>query len=196
MRAVKARVTKEMIVEAGMMIVRDEGEEKLSVRNIAGIIGCSTQPIMYCFPTTAELKSAVLEKANEYHTDHLTKGVGESSNFIVGIGLNYIRFAAEERNLFKFILNSDNSQGLAELINSDDAGGLLLPLMRDHGLNEDQARDALEAVFAEFHGYAAMMAFSSGKFDLIHFKRQLLRVYFGVIGFIKGGERPETVMLV
>lgn len=192
----KTRITKEMIVEAGFMIVRDEGEEKLSVRNIAGILGCSTQPIMYCYPTVSELRQDILEKANEFHTKYLVRETG--NHILIDIGMNYVRFASEEKNLFKFIVMSDNSQGagVADLIASDDAGGLLSILEREHELTSEQARDVLELLFTQFHGYAALMAYGSAKYDLIHCKRQLLRVYYGVIAFIKSGERLETVMLV
>ncbi len=180
------RVTKEMIVEAGLGIIREEGEDKLTVRNVAARLGCSTQPVMYCFPTMVELRDSILENANSYHIGYLMKNDNMNTDILIGIGLNYIRFAAEERNLFRFIAMSDNSGGgLAELINSDDTGELLVPLERMYGLTHEQSRNVFEALFVCFHGYAALMAYSTAKYDHVRFKKQLIRVYRGIITEIK-----------
>ena len=41
----KVKITKEDIVQAGMEIVRRDGEAGLNARSIAAVLGCSTQPV-------------------------------------------------------------------------------------------------------------------------------------------------------
>ena len=41
----KARITRDMILDAAFDLVRAEGHEALNVRTLAKRLGCSTQPI-------------------------------------------------------------------------------------------------------------------------------------------------------
>lgn len=191
--AMKMRISRDQIVEAGLSLVREEGEGKLSVRNVAARLGCSTQPIMYCYPTMAEFRADILEKANSFHISRLVNKSDDNTDLLIMIGINYIKFAWEEKNLFKFIAMSDKEQnaGLAELISTDDPGGILTPLRQMYGLTADEAKNVFEALFACFHGYAALMAYScSAKYDALHYKKELTRVYRGLIAEVKR-ETPE-----
>ena len=55
----KARITQDMILDAAFELVRAEGQEALNVRTLARRLGCSTQPILYNYPTMDALKDAV-----------------------------------------------------------------------------------------------------------------------------------------
>ena len=189
----RSKVTKESIIEAGFMIVREEGENKLNVRSVASIIGCSTQPIMYCYPTVKEMKADILAKANEFHTDYLIQNRAPTDDVMIGIGMNYIRFAHNEKNLFRFIVLSDQTQsgGISELFTSDDSGGILDLIASEKHLTHEQARDAFEALFISFHGYAALISQDALRYDEIHCKKQLVRIYDGVIARI----RSEMAMI-
>ena len=67
----KAKITRDMIIEAGLQIVRTEGAENLNVRRVAAMLDCSTQPVMYYFKTVSELKASVYDAANEVHTAYI-----------------------------------------------------------------------------------------------------------------------------
>ena len=41
------KITKDMIMDSSLEIIKKEGIENLNVRNIATKLNCSTQPIMY-----------------------------------------------------------------------------------------------------------------------------------------------------
>lgn len=98
----KAKITKEMIVEEAFQIARTQGADKITARSIAQRLKCSTQPVLYYFATVEEIKEAVYQRADAYHTRFLmgTEGGGDG---MLGIGLRYVRFAAEERNLFHLL---------------------------------------------------------------------------------------------
>ena len=53
-------ITQEVIIETAFEMVRKEGFAVLSARNIAKQIGCSTQPIYWCYKiwVTSNLKYA------------------------------------------------------------------------------------------------------------------------------------------
>ena len=43
----KAKITKEMIIDAAFEITRESGIEAVNARTISEKLGCSTQPVMY-----------------------------------------------------------------------------------------------------------------------------------------------------
>lgn len=52
----KAKVTKEMIIDAAFEIARTTGAENINARTVSQRLNCSTQPVMYHFSTIEELK--------------------------------------------------------------------------------------------------------------------------------------------
>ena len=67
----KAKVTKEMIVDAAFAIAREAGAENINARTVSERLHCSTQPVMYHFATMDELKRTVYAKADLYHSEYL-----------------------------------------------------------------------------------------------------------------------------
>lgn len=99
----KARITREMIVRAGFELVRANGFGGVSVRSIAERLHCSTQPVLYAFSTADEIRRAVYEETDRFHSEYLMNV--RDGDMLLGIGLNYIRFAIEEPNLFRFLFS-------------------------------------------------------------------------------------------
>ena len=102
----KARITKQMIIEAGLKTVRTEGADALNVRRAAAELGCSTQPVMYHYRTVSELKDDVYAAADKLHTEYIMTPDENAKNPMLSIGLRYIRFAHEEKHLFRFLFQS------------------------------------------------------------------------------------------
>ena len=67
----KAKVTKEMIIEAAFAVARETGAENINARTVSERLHCSTQPVMYHFATIEELKKTVYTKADLYHSEFL-----------------------------------------------------------------------------------------------------------------------------
>ena len=101
----KARVTESMIVDAAIEVVRRQGFENINARTVSGQLYCSTQPVMYHFSTIESLKKAVYRRADQLHSEYLMN-IREGLDPILGIGINYIRFAVEEPQLFRFLFQS------------------------------------------------------------------------------------------
>ena len=99
----KAKVTKEMIIDAAFAIARETGVENITARTVSQRLKCSTQPILYHFSTIDELKRTVYAKADSYHSEYLMDLKSPQKGVMLGIGMNYIRFAIEEPNLFRFL---------------------------------------------------------------------------------------------
>ena len=183
----KARITKEMIIKAGLDIVRSEGAGAVNVRKIAAKLDCSTQPIMYHCKTVDELKNELCAAADEIHTQRLMRGAAASDEPMLTIGLNYIGFAAEEKHLFRFLFQSDKLKGssFAEMMNREELGFLLAPLRSAAGLDDAQARDVFGALFVCVHGIASLIANNSMEYDKESFTRLLTLTFRGAVGYIK-----------
>ena len=102
----KAKVTKEMIVDAAFAVAREVGVESINARTVSERLHCSTQPVMYHFATIEELKRTVYAKADLYHSEYLMNMKKTPKGAALGIGMNYIRFAIQEPHLFRFLFQS------------------------------------------------------------------------------------------
>ena len=102
----RAKVTKEMIVDAAFAIAREAGVERINARTVSERLHCSTQPVMYHFATMEALKRTVYAKADLYHSEYLMNMKKPPKGAALGIGMNYIRFAIEEPHLFRFLFQS------------------------------------------------------------------------------------------
>ena len=123
----KVKATKEMIIDAAFAVARETGAENINARTVAERLNCSTQPVMYHFATIEALKRAVYAKADRYHSDYLMNLKRPQNGVMLGIGLNYIRFAIEEPHLFRFLFQSNFFDGttLLELVDAEE----LIPVL-------------------------------------------------------------------
>ena len=160
----KAKVTKEEIINAAVDIVRERGEEAINARNIAAVLDCSTQPIFSNFDTMNELRLAVVEKADEMCEEYIKREI-ESGEFPTykASGMAYIRFAKEEKKLFKLLYMRDRS---GEIV--PEGAGLTDEM--ENIVHSSTGLGGLEAklfhleMWAYVHGIAAM--FATGFLDL------------------------------
>ncbi len=162
----KSRITRDMIVDAAMELVRENGADAVNARAIAQGLNCSTQPVMYCFATMEELKRAVYSKADLFHTDCLMRMSGENDP-LLQIGLNYIRFAIEEPYLFRFLFQSGYAKenDVLEMIDSQELAPVLAAMQQGVGLDAEKTRQVFLTVALFAHGYASIIANNALEFD-------------------------------
>lgn len=180
----KAKVTKEMIVDAAFAIAREAGVENINARTVSERLRCSTQPVMYHFATMEELKRTVYAKADLYHSKYLmTMKKPPKGAALVGIGMNYIRFAIEEPHLFRFLFQSDYFSGktLLELIDAEELLPVLTAMQSALGISMEQTKTVFITVFLFAHGYASIIANNALKYDEDTIRSHLERAYRGAI---------------
>lgn len=185
----RATITKEMVIEAGLGIVRGEGIESLNVRKIAAALKCSTQPVMYHYKTVDELKADIYAAADAFHTEYITQSDG-SAEPMLAIGLNYIRFAEKEKHLFRFLFQSDKfrNMGLGEMVSGEEAEFLIRPLEEQSGLSGEQAKKVFETLFICVHGYACLLANNSMEYNEADCAEMLKKIYTSTVGSMTRGE--------
>lgn len=176
----KPKITKEMVIDAAFDVVRETGWENINARTVAKKLRCSTQPIMYHFATIEELKKAAYLKADRYHSEYLMN-IESPQGAMLGIGLNYIRFALEEPQLFRFLFQSNFFAGttLLEMIDAEELAPVLLAMQGAVGGSIEQVKEIFMTVFLFAHGYASIIANNSLKYDEKIIKSQLEMAYRG-----------------
>ena len=178
----KTKITREMIEDAAVEVVRQKGYEQINARTVSQQLHCSTQPVMYHFQTIDSLKRAAFARADQLHGQYLMD-VPSGQDPILGIGLNYIRFAVEEPQLFRFLFQSGYAEenSLPEMIESEELVPVLAAMQEGAGLNPRQTRDVFLTVALFAHGYASIIANNNLEYDEKLLAEHLGRCWDGAV---------------
>lgn len=184
----KIKVTKEQIVTAGFDIVRSAGHEALNVRSAAAHIGCSTQPVMYQFETVADMKAAVYEMADKFHSEYIMQPM-PTDDPMLSIGVRYVMFGAEEKNLFRFLFQTDKFSGMGfdRLFESDELAPVYAVLSGAAGIPLTECRDVFKSIFISAHGLASLLANNAVEFRRDYTEKILTSAFYGAVGAAGGG---------
>lgn len=106
----KTKFKKEDIINATIELVRQNGADAINARTIAMHLSCSTQPIFSNFSSIDELKREVIKRAELMSDEYIQREIqNEVFPKYKASGIAYIRFAKEERELFKLLYMRDRS---------------------------------------------------------------------------------------
>ena len=179
----KAKVTREMIVDAAFAVARETGAETISARTVSERLHCSTQPVMYHFATIEELKRTVYAKADQYHSDYLMRIKKPQKGAALGIGMNYIRFAIEEPHLFRFLFQSGYAveNSLLEMVDSEELKPVLAAMEGALGMDAERTKQVFLTIALFAHGYASILANNGLDYDEALVASHLERAYRGAV---------------
>ncbi|MDE6133254.1 MAG: TetR/AcrR family transcriptional regulator, partial [Oscillospiraceae bacterium] len=128
-------------------------------------------------------KRAVYEKADRFHTEYLMNIENPQEGIMLGIGLNYIRFAIREPNLFRFLFQSgfavENS--LLDMIDSEELLPVLFAMQGAMGMEMEQTKEVFLTIALFAHGYASIIANNSLEYDEKLVATHLERAYRGAV---------------
>ena len=100
--APKNKFTKKEMIEAALRVVRIKGIDCLTAKTIADELGTSTRPIFTGFGSMDDVKQEVYVAAVRVYDSYTNAGLKEKIPFL-GLGKNYIQFAQEEPELYRFL---------------------------------------------------------------------------------------------
>lgn len=191
----RSRITKDMIIDAAVAVVRENGFESINARTVSHYLHCSTQPVMYHFPTIDSLKRAAYAQADRQHTVYLMNS-RSGQDPILGIGLNYIRFAVEEPQLFRFLFQSGYARegNLLEMIDSEELAPILSVMQQGIGLDMEKTRNVFLTVALFAHGYASIIANNALEFDEELIAEHLERAWNGAVFAVSQEENDEKIL--
>ena len=154
----RVKITKDDIISAGIELTRSGGWDAVNARAIAGRLGCSTQPVFSNYPTMEALREGIIAGAQEIYERGMTRAMSETAfPPYKAAGMAYIRFAREERQLFKLLFMRDRA---GERIDENRAaiGNILKVIREKTGFSEDKAYRFHMQMWIWVHGVATMSA--------------------------------------
>lgn len=183
----KVKITGKMILDASFEVIRISGHENLNARTIAEYLKCSTQPVLYHFKTVDEIREAVYRKADEYHTNCIMPKDGDE-NPMLAMGLNYVRFGYEEKNLFRFLFQTNQFGGMdiATLMGNPALSDIIDVMAKGLDCDRGEAREMFLTFFAIVHGLASLLANNAMEYDEEQSKKMLKNVFIGMLASRKG----------
>lgn len=190
----KAKVTKEMIADAAFEIAREMGAENINARTVSQKLGCSTQPIFYHFDGIEDVRIAAHKKGSEFHLNYVTNLSGKYERPMLEMGMRYIQFAVEEKNLFRFLFHSNYyTDGhlfdwlTEEYLGEEYSGSVFSVLKTQAKVNDQQAYSIFSQIFLVTHGIASLHANNAMVYDEAYCIKALSNAYFGTMSLIKEG---------
>lgn len=177
----KKQVPREAILAAALDILKKDGFEAVNVRSLASALKCSTQPIYLSFKGMDDLKEALYPLAENVYQDFIQRELkkAEYPPYKAG-GMAYIRFAKEEKQLFKLLFMRERS---AEQM-TDEKKYLtetVKLLASATGLDFDTAYQVHIEMWCFGHGIATMLVTSYFDFDMDTVSEMLNDTYQGLL---------------
>lgn len=176
----KAKVTKRDIVNAAVDLVRESGAAALNARAAASRLDISTQPIFSHYSTMDELRADVIAAANGLYQEYLRREMasGDYPDYKAS-GMAYIRFAKEEKELFKLLFMRDRT-GESVGQEADEIRPIIEIVKKNTGMSEEKAFLFHLEMWIYVHGIATMLATSYLEWDWELISRMLTDAYFGL----------------
>ncbi len=174
------KFTKEEILKSALDITREKGMSALTARSLAAKLGCSVKPIFGLFRNMEEVQQGVFLAANSMYQNYLQEDMskGEYPPYKAS-GIAYIRFAKEEKELFKLLFMRDRSNE-EEKQDNEEIKQIIELIEKNTGLDKEDAYLFHIEMWLYVHGIATMIATSYLDWDIEFISKALTDGYIGL----------------
>ncbi len=175
----KCRFTREEIIQAALDLTAEKGVGALTARGLAQRLGSSAKPIFGLFANMEEVQQEVVKAANLRYQEYLWQDMsaGRYPPYKAS-GMAYIRFAREQKELFKLLFMRDRTH--EEKAAGDELEALLGLIQKNMGLSRDDAYRFHLEMWIYVHGIATMIATAYLEWDMDFISAALTDVYQGL----------------
>ena len=185
----KFKFTRDEVLRAALDLTREKGMIAVTARGVAERLGCSVKPVFGLFKNMEEVHRAVISSAKALFENYVaeTTASGKYPPYKAS-GMAYIRFAIEERELFKLLYMRDRSH---ENIQNDaqEIKPILELLKESLGLTEEKASLFHLEMWVYVHGIATMLATSYLDWDIKLTEQVITDAYEGLKYRFTGGNK-------
>ena len=176
----KVKYSKEEIIRAAVELTRERGFEAVTARDVGARLGTSSKPVYTAFASMGELKDAVTkEAAARFDAFRLQEIAAGKYPAYKCVGMAYIRFAKEERNLFRLLFMRDRTSETPDP-NEHSYQDSIRIVSDQTGLDTQSAGLFHAEMWVAVHGIAAMFATSYLDWDMELVSRMLTDLYEGL----------------
>ena len=175
----KCRFTREEIIQAALDLTAEKGVGALTARGLAQRLGSSAKPIFGLFANMEEVQQEVVKAANLRYQEYLRQDMsaGRYPPYKAS-GMAYIRFAREQKELFKLLFMRDRTH--EEKAAGDELEALLGLIQKNMGLSRDDAYRFHLDMWIYVHGIATMIATAYLEWDMDFISAALTDAYQGL----------------
>ena len=175
----KCRFTREEIIQAALDLTAEKGVGALTARGLAQRLGSSAKPIFGLFANMEEVQQEVVKAANLRYQEYLRQDMsaGRYPPYKAS-GMDYIRFAREQKELFKLLFMRDRTH--EEKAAGDELEALLGLIQKNMGLSRDDAYRFHLEMWIYVHGIATMIATAYLEWDMDFISAALTDAYQGL----------------
>ena len=156
----KIKISKDMILDAAFEIVRKDGMEKLSNRELANKLKCSIRPIYYQFENVEQMQKELYMKIEQYFYKFLLDNMIEGIPQYKQVRINYIKFARKEKKLFQTLFMSDTGLTPDAFVSKDgdDYEEIAKLIKISTNLKDNDIKDFHTKMWIFCHGIATLVA--------------------------------------
>ena len=164
---------REALIEAGIRIINERGEDALSLRSVASACDVSHAAPYAHFKDKDELIEAIRKSVTEQLMGELEDAVCTAVNSeiaIVGMGKRYVSFFRDNPDYFKFLFGRQNITAHLRIDEKTDVDyppfvllkEIYLKYLKDNGIKKNKKDQEVELlkIWASAHGLAALACMS------------------------------------
>ena len=161
----KVQITKDFLIDTAFKMTREEGLDSVTARKLATRAECSTQPIFRLYENMEELYGDIFKSAWNFFSFFYKHFPKDETEPFVNLGLAYIRFAEEEKELFRLLFIPKRSFGKStyEILNGDN-GVVVSEIEKARGDGCKNTGELFTKMWIFVHGAACMAI--TGDYDL------------------------------
>lgn len=176
----KFKFTRDTIIKAALDLTRESGIAAVTARGLGAKLGSSAKPVFGLFQNMEEVQQEVLKAANCLYQSYLQEDMSNGTYPpYKASGMAYIRFAKEEKELFKLLFMRDRSQEKIEET-KEEIRPLIELIQKNAGLSEEDAYLFHLEMWLYVHGIATMIATSYLDWDMEFVSNVLTDAYIGL----------------
>ncbi len=155
----KPKFTKEELIQTAVELAREGGLELVVARNLGKKLNTAPSTIFTHFDSVEEIRQAVVDVARELYNDYVEQGLNMVPP-MKGFGIQYIRFAIEEPNLYSilFMKKRADFKYVDFIINEGHYERIIVAAKDNFSLDREQAELLYHNMWAYAHGIAVMSA--------------------------------------
>lgn len=191
----RRKIQKEDIIQESVSIVAKEGINALNARKIAKKLGCSTQSLFYIYENMDDLKKDVMNEIVKIFDIEVLKSETGQLEY-KDIGINYIRFAKEEPELFKIMFNRKINEGAFDFIDlTGSAKTILETISKQTGMSNEDAKQFHLRMWLYVNGIASLAANQTVEFNDEEIAELLKDQYVSMLLYeVKKGNVKEEIL--
>ncbi|MBQ8847170.1 MAG: TetR/AcrR family transcriptional regulator [Lachnospiraceae bacterium] len=163
----KPKYTREELIKAALELTRECGIDAVVARNLGNKLGVAPSTIFTHYESVEEIRQAVLEAARGIYNGYVEEGLRMTPP-MKGFGVQYIRFAMEEHNLFilLFMQKREGFKMVDFIITEGHYERIIQAAQTDFLLVREQAELLYHNMFTYALGIAAMSATGVCRFSI------------------------------